>query len=95
MKLLSNRILLTTVKEEVKSDSGIMLSSGEVNYYDNTYRKGQVQKVGDGKTENGIVTPTTVKVGDVVLYAGGQECVIGGEKFVLITEDQVIAYEAN
>ncbi len=56
------------------------------------YSEALVVAVGPGKTENGILVPTTVKVGNVVLMMGSRpDYRRGGETYKIIRESDVLA----
>ncbi len=55
---------------------------------------GEVIAVGDGKVlQNGQVLPPKVKVGDKVVFNkyAGTEVELDGEKFLIMSEDEVLA----
>ena len=57
-------------------------------------REGEVVAVGPGKvSESGALIPIEVKVGDKVMYAkyGGTEVKIGGEEYVILRQEDVLA----
>jgi chaperonin GroES len=57
-------------------------------------REGEVIAVGPGKVlESGTVVPIEVKVGDKIMYAkyGGTEIKIGGEEYVILRQEDVLA----
>ena len=54
--------------------------------------------VGTGRTlDDGKVVPLEVKVGDKVLFSkyGGTEIKIGGEEYIILREDDILAILEN
>lgn len=76
-------------KEEVKSAFGLIIPSTAVDKPDS----GEVLAVGEGKyNEDGIFKPTSVQVGDLVLFSkfAAQIITIDKEDFLSMTEDNII-----
>ena len=86
MQILGDNLLLTEIKNEAKSASGILLTKSE-----ETYKTGIIKYLGQGEKLSAL----PVKLGDKVLYAGGQPSIINGEEFILIREDNIIAVCQN
>ena len=90
LKPLNDRIVVKASPAEEKTAGGIILP-------DNAKEKPQdaiVISVGPGKTmENGTVVVPDVKPGDKVIYAkyGGTEIKLGGEEFVILRQDDILA----
>jgi chaperonin GroES len=55
--------------------------------------KGSVVAVGPGKTEDGMLVPVGVKVGQVVLFSkyGYDEVKIDGQEYYILSEAQILA----
>jgi len=93
MKVLSNFVLLRELSIEYKSESGLVLPESAVV---SQVKRGEVIGIGSGiMTVNGIELPMSVSVGDVVVYfSGGAKPVsVGGEKFVLVRENDIYMVE--
>jgi len=57
-------------------------------------QEGEVMAVGTGRImDDGTVVALSVKVGDTVLFSkyGGTEVKIGGEEYIILREDDVLA----
>lgn len=70
------------------SESGIFVGEGELQ------NQAQVIAVGPGvRNKNGKLIPTTVKVGDRVMFdmGVGHQGTIGGKKVLILAEHQIIA----
>jgi chaperonin GroES len=54
--------------------------------------RAEVVGVGPGRVESGQVVKPVVEVGDVVLMEnwGGQEIEVGGEKYLVVREQQIV-----
>ncbi len=82
IKPLGERLLIKTLKEEVKSTGGIVLP-------ENAKEKPQRAEVIEVGTSDDI----TVKVGDIVIFAkySGNEIKIDDEDYILIDWNDVLA----
>ena len=87
---LSNRVLIKPDKAEEQTSGGIILPD--------TARepslRGEIISVGPGKRrKTGVVLPTQVEQGQVVLYAkyAGTNMEIDGEEHVLVSEADILA----
>lgn len=92
MKLtpLHDRIIVKRAEKEQTTSSGILLPDSA----QEKPQRGEVLAVGPGKTlDSGQVAAVDVKVGDVVLYGkySGTEVNVGGEDFVILRADDVLA----
>lgn len=90
VKPLGERLLIKPIKEEEKSEGGIVLPDSAKE----KPQKAEVVAVGPGKvTEDGKTIPLTVKVGDKVLIGkyAGNEIKIDDEEFVIAREDEILA----
>ena len=91
-KPIGDRVLLTEidVKEE-KTVSGIIIPDSVKS---EDVKRAKVEAVGDGiYTQSGNLIPMSVKVGDEVIlppYHQGQEVKIGGKKYTLLRESEIL-----
>ena len=89
-KPLGDRLLVKPRESEEKTKSGIVLPDSAKE----KPQEGEVISIGTGvKDDKGNVTPTEVKVGDIVLYSkySGTEVKIDGEEYLIIKESDVLA----
>jgi len=91
IKPLSDHILLSPIKEEEKTKSGIFLP-------DTTQKEkpeqGMVIAVGQGKkTDDGKIVPVSVKTGDKVLFTkyGPTEIKLDGKEYLIAREEDILA----
>ena len=82
LQVLGDNLLVTEIKGEAKSASGILLTRSE-----ETYKTGIIKYLGQGEKLSAL----PVKVGDTILFANGQVSTINGEEFILIKEDNILA----
>lgn len=90
LKPLGDRIVVTPTEAEEVTKGGIVLPDTAKE----RPREGEVIAVGTGKVlETGTLVPMEVKVGDKVIYSkyGGTEVKIGGEEYVILRQDDVLA----
>lgn len=90
LKPLGDRIVVKPQEAEVKTESGLYLTSGA----QEKPQRGEVIAVGEGrKTEDGKRIALDVKVGDTVIYGkyGGNEVKLGLETVLIMREDDVYA----
>jgi co-chaperonin GroES (HSP10) len=82
MQAINKYIIIETIAEEIKTDSGLLLSGDDANQL--RYKKGRVVNPG---TEVNVI-----KAGDEIYYdkASGHEVVINGEKYSIILERDVV-----
>ncbi len=82
---LADRVLVAPAPAEEKTASGIIIPDTAKE----KPQKGQVIAVGPGKKDE----PTTVKVGQYVLYGkyGGTEITIEGEDYLIMRESDIYA----
>lgn len=91
-KPLYDRILIKQIDSEEVSKGGIFIP-------DQAREKpvrGKVLATGHGRlNDDGTLTPLLIQEGDVVIYSkgAGNEIKIEEEKYLVITEDQIIAVE--
>lgn len=90
LKPLGNRVLVRRLAAEEKLKGGIILPDTAKKKQE----QAQVIAVGIGKKDqDGHLVPMSVKVNDIILMEkySGQEVVIGGEDFVILRADDIIA----
>lgn len=92
MKLqpLHDRLIVEAAAKEERTAGGIILPDSA----QEKPAKGTVLAVGPGKTlDNGKKAPVDIKVGEVVLYGkySGTEVTVGGEDYVILRADDVLA----
>lgn len=85
IKPLADRVLVEPAAAEVKTASGIIIPDSA----QEKPQKGTVVAVGPGKKDE----PTTVKVGDTVLYGkySGTEISYEGKDFLIMKEADIFA----
>ena len=91
MKLnpLSNRVVIKFLEAEEKSVGGIILTAAA----QEKPQIAEVISVGPGKTEDGVLVPMTVKVGDKVIASkyAGTAVKIDGAEYTILPEDDIYA----
>lgn len=91
IKPLADRVVVKRLdEEEAKSPGGIIIPDTAKE----KPQKGIVVAVGPGKLdEKGNRIPMEVKVGDKVIFAkyAGSEVKIGGEEYLIMREDDILA----
>ncbi len=82
---LADRVVIKAAAAETKTKSGIIIPDSAKE----KPQKGEVVAVGPGKKDE----PTTVKVGDTVLYGkySGTEINIDGADFLIMRESDILA----
>ena len=82
MKPIGKYIVIKTIEEEVKTESGLILSGEDTNQF--RYKKGRVVKPG---TEVSVIDE-----GDVIYYDKGHSftMLINDEQFTLVQERDVV-----
>jgi co-chaperonin GroES (HSP10) len=85
MKPIGKYILIRQIKEEVKTESGLLLSADDVSQI--RYKKADVVKPG--------TDVSNIKSNDVIYYdsRAGHTMVIKGEQYTIITERDVVIVE--
>lgn len=85
MQPIGKYIVVSSIEEEVKTDSGIILSGEDTSQF--RYRKGKVIKPG--------TDVTVIKEGDVVYYDKGHSftMIINNEQHTIIREIDVVVVE--
>ena len=91
-KPLGDRVLLTELDKEAEKTVGGIIIPDSVRQED--VKRAKVEAVGDGLfTQSGVSIPMSVKVGDEVILPGyhqGQEIKIGGTKYIVIRESEIL-----
>ena len=82
MKPIGKNIIIKTIDEEIKTSSGLLLSSEDANQL--RYKKGLIVKSG---TEVG-----SIKQGDTIYYdkRSGYSMIINDEQYTIIQEKDVV-----
>jgi chaperonin GroES len=82
---LADRVIVKPAAAEEKTSGGIIIPDTAKE----KPQRGTVVAAGPGKKDE----PTTVKVGDVVLYGkyAGQEIPVDGEEFLIMRESDILA----
>jgi chaperonin GroES len=90
LKPIGDRIVVRPKTAEEMTKSGIILPDTAKE----RPQEGEVMAVGTGRImDDGTVVALSVKVGDTVLFSkyGGTEIKIGGEEYIILREDDVLA----
>jgi len=91
---LHDRVIVKRIEEERTSPGGIVIP-------DTATEKpiqGEITAVGKGKIlEKGEIRPLDVKIGDKVLFGkySGTEVKLGGEEFLVMREEDIMAIIEN
>ncbi len=92
VKPLGDRVLLTELESEISKTSGGLFIPDSVRSED--VKRARVESVGPGiYTQSGVSIPMSVNVGDEVIlppYHQGQEIKIGGNKYILLRESEIL-----
>ena len=91
-KPLGDRVLLTEIEGEAQTTaSGIIIPDSAKS---EDVKRARVESVGPGiYTQSGVAIPMSVNVGDVVIlppYHQGQEIKIGGSKYIILRESEIL-----
>ena len=88
--LLGNRVLLKSVVVNETTKGGLILQGAMAN----SFKVGEIVLVGTGNisSSNNIITNVTpLNIGDKVAYIFvGESVIIGGERFILIRETDIV-----
>ncbi len=90
LKPLNDRLVVKALTPEEKTAGGIILPDSA----QEKPQEAEVVAVGPGKTlDNGKVVTLEVKPGDKIIYAkyGGTEIKVGGDEYVILRQDDVLA----
>ncbi|PIP87078.1 co-chaperone GroES [Candidatus Campbellbacteria bacterium CG22_combo_CG10-13_8_21_14_all_36_13] len=87
---LGDRVLIqnSLKTSEKKTKSGIIIP--ETVKEDRGAKEGKVIAVGEGKYIDGKLVPLSVKVGQSVLFSWGDDIVIDGEEYHLVSEGNIL-----
>ena len=82
MRPIGKYIVIKTIKEELKTESGLLLSNEDANNF--RYKKGQVIKPG--------TDVSVINIDDVIYYDGaaGHQMLIEDNPYTIITERDVV-----
>ena len=85
MKLIGKNILIDVINEEIKTSSGLLLSSEDTSQF--RYSKGKVVEPG---TDVDVISS-----GDTIFYdsRAGHTMVVNGEQYTVIIERDVVVVE--
>jgi chaperonin GroES len=91
-KPLGDRVLLTEIEGEAQTTaSGIIIPDSAKT---EDVKRARVESVGPGiYTQSGVAIPMSVEVGDEVIlppYHQGQEIKIGGNKYIILRESEIL-----
>ena len=90
LKPIGDRVVVRPKSAEEMTKSGIILPDTAKE----RPQEGEVMAVGTWRImDDGTVVPLAVKVGDTVLFSkyGGTEIKIGGEEYIILREDDILA----
>ena len=91
-KPLGDRVLLTELDAPAEKTIGGIIIPDSARQED--VKRAKVEAIGDGLfTQAGVPIPMSLKVGDEVILPGyhqGQEVKIGGVKYILIRESEIL-----
>jgi chaperonin GroES len=90
LRPLQDRILVKRVEEETKTAGGLFIPETAKE----KPQRGEIVAAGNGKkTEDGMVLPLDVKVGDTVLFGkyAGTEVKVDNEEYLMMREDDLLA----
>ncbi|MBP3891788.1 MAG: co-chaperone GroES [Solobacterium sp.] len=90
LKPLHDYVVLEKCKEEVKTESGIILTTGEAK---EAPSMGVVVAVGPGKVEDGKTIKIDLKKGQKVIYKkySGTEITMDKKDYLLISAEDILA----
>ena len=91
IKPLSDHILIEPIKEEEKTDFGIVLPD---TFQKDKSEQGVIIAVGPGKkTDDGKIMMLSVKPGDKVLFSkyGPSEIKVDGKEYLMASESDILA----
>ncbi len=86
---LQDRVLVARVEEEQKTKGGIIIPDAAKQ----KPQEGKVIAVGNGRvSEDGKVTPLSVKAGDRILFGkySGTEIKLDGNEYLIMREDDIL-----
>jgi chaperonin GroES len=85
---LYDRVVIRRMEEETMTKGGILLPDSATE----KPSRGEVIAVGPGKSDKGVLSPLTVKVGDKVLFGkyAGTEVNVENEDVIVMREDDIM-----
>ena len=88
---LQDRVLIKedTESREQKTASGIIIPITAQE--DKSSKRGEIIAVGNGKVEEGLIVPMSVKVGDRVLFQWGDKIKVDDEEYYVVRESEILA----
>ena len=90
-KPLHDRVLVKRIEQETKTSGGIIIPDS---VRSEDVKRAKVESTGPGiYTQSGTLIPMNVEVGDEVIlppYHQGQEIKIGGNKYILLRESEIL-----
>lgn len=90
LKPLLDRVLIKEFeKSNNQTKSGIIIP--DTVDEDKGAHKGEVVAVGDGKYDDGVLVPMTIKVGDEVLFQWGDKIKVDGVEYWIVSESNILA----
>ena len=92
LKPLYDKVIIERLEAEEKTKGGIIIPDTAKE----KPQKGKVLAVGAGtRSEDGKITPLTVKAGDIVVFAkwGGTELKLEGKEYIILSEKDILAIE--
>ena len=91
-KPLGDRVLLKEIEGEAQTTAGGIIIPDSVRNED--IKRAKVESVGPGiYTQSGTLIPMSVEAGDEVIlppYHQGQEIKVGGNKYILLRESEIL-----
>ncbi|MCX6783919.1 MAG: co-chaperone GroES [candidate division WWE3 bacterium] len=85
---LFSNVLIEPLEGEQKTASGIIIPDSARE----KPQKGKIIAAGPGKTEDGKLTPVSVKIGDTVMYKkwGGTDIKVDGKDYLIVEEKDIL-----
>ena len=86
---LGDNIIIESEDKEKKTKSGILISQNS----SEPQRTGKVIAVGEGKMENGVISKSNLKKGDIVVLPiyGPQKIKIENKEYIIIPASDILA----
>ncbi len=91
LKPLGDRVLIKEIdrKKENETKSGIIIP--ETVDKESGARRGEVLATGEGRFDDGVLVPMSVKTGDIVLFQWGEKITIDSEEYWIVSESNILA----
>ena len=88
---LGDKVLVqySSKKMEKKTESGIIIPQ-TANSEERGAKRGKVIAVGEGKYVDGTLVPLSVRVGQNILFTWGDDIIIDGEEYYLVSEGNIL-----